>query len=200
MPESANVAATLDNLAAVDHLLGEYAKAEALYKRTLAIREKAAGAESIDLAATLHNLGLLYFDQKKLDQAEPILERALAIRKKALKPDHPDVASSLEALGWLHAAEGKDDAEAILKQALALYEADLGKDHPHVARCCAELSRVCNHPGEAGAFSGRAVEILEKAGDPAQLATALDDHAAALRKEAEALEARAKRLRESAGN
>jgi tetratricopeptide (TPR) repeat protein len=205
-PDSPGVAAVLDNLAAVDHQLGEYDEAESLYKRALEIREKSAGAESLELAATLHNLGLLDFDRGKLDQAEPILKRALAIQRKHRKPDHPEVAASLEALGWLYAAEGKPEAEPMLKQALALYEADLGKDHPHTARCCSELSRVClegNKGDEAEAFAKRAVAALKQAGEPALLATAVDDHVAVLRKlgrgaEADVLAAYAQGVRDGA--
>ena len=205
-PDSPNVAAALDNLAAVDHLLGEHEEAESLYKRALAIREKSAGAESLDLAATLHNLGLLYFDRGKYDQAEPILKRALAIQQKSRKPDHPEVAASLEALGWLYAAEGKPEAESMLKQAMALYEADLGKDHPHTARCCAELSRVCleqNKADEAEGFAKRAVAALKRSGEPGMLATAVEDHAAVLRKlgrgaEADVLDAYARGVRDGA--
>jgi Tetratricopeptide repeat len=39
---------------------GQYAKAEPLYQRPLAIREKALGPEHPDVAASLNNLAWLY--------------------------------------------------------------------------------------------------------------------------------------------
>ena len=71
---------------------GKYAEAEALYKRALAIREKALGADHPDVAETLYNLAVVYRPQGKYADAEALYKRALAIREKALGPDHPDVA------------------------------------------------------------------------------------------------------------
>ena len=73
-----------------------------------------------------------------------------------------------------------------------------------MARCCSKMGRVCltqDHPAEAEACCKRAVSIYEQIGDdPLDLATALEDYAAVLRKtgrntEAEKLVARARSLR-----
>ena len=75
-----------------------------------------------------------------------------------------------------------------------------------MARCSSKLGRVClmqDHQAEAEECCKRAVDIFERAGgDPLDMAAALEDYAAVLRKsgnnaEAEKLEARAKTLRES---
>ena len=47
-------------MAALYETLGDYAKAEPLFKRALAIREKALGPEHPDVATSLNNLALLY--------------------------------------------------------------------------------------------------------------------------------------------
>ena len=69
-----------------------------------------------------------------------------------------------------------------------------------MARCCSKMGRVClaeDHPAEAEACCKRAVSIYEQLGDdPLDMATALEDYAAVLRKtgrgpDAEKLEARA---------
>ena len=51
---------TLYNLGLVYWKQGKYADAEGLYKRALAIREKALGASHPDVAQTLNNLANVY--------------------------------------------------------------------------------------------------------------------------------------------
>ena len=81
---------------------GRYAEAEPLYKRALAIREKALGPDHPDVALSLNNLAFLYDKQGRYADAEPLYKRSLAISEKALGPDHPDVATSLNNLAALY--------------------------------------------------------------------------------------------------
>ena len=60
------LATSLNNLAALYRLQGRYAEAEPLYKRSLAIVEKALGPEHPHLAIGLDNLGQLYYAQGRL--------------------------------------------------------------------------------------------------------------------------------------
>ncbi|MGA2078679.1 MAG: tetratricopeptide repeat protein, partial [Terriglobia bacterium] len=83
-PEHPNLAASLNNLAALYRLEGQYAQAEPLDKRALAITEKALGPDHPAVATRLNDLALLYRAQGRYAQAEPLDKRALAIREKAL--------------------------------------------------------------------------------------------------------------------
>ena len=58
-PDHPTVATSLNDLATLYQAQGKYAEAEPLYKRALAIREKALGPEHPDFALSLDNLGLL---------------------------------------------------------------------------------------------------------------------------------------------
>jgi tetratricopeptide (TPR) repeat protein len=80
----------LNNLADLYRAQGRYADAEPLYKRSLAIREKALGADHPDVATSLNNLANLYRAQGRYADAEPLYKRALAIRERVLGPDHPE--------------------------------------------------------------------------------------------------------------
>jgi tetratricopeptide (TPR) repeat protein len=98
---------------------GQYADAEPLYKRSLAIREKALGSDHLDVAQSLNNLAELYQAQGRYADAELLHKRALAIREKALGPDHPDVAVSLNNLAELYQAQGRyADALPIVKKTI----------------------------------------------------------------------------------
>ena len=78
-----------------------------LYKRTLAIWEKALGPDHPNGATALNNLAGLYDNQGRYAEAEPLYRQALAIREKALGPDHPDVAHSMNNLALLYANQGR---------------------------------------------------------------------------------------------
>ena len=67
-----------------------YAEAEPLYRRALAIREKTLGPDHPDTAASLNNLALLRCLQGNCAEAEPLFRRALAIAEKVLGPDRPE--------------------------------------------------------------------------------------------------------------
>ena len=55
----------LHNRALVSRTQGKYREAEELYKRELAIREKALGASHPDVGQSLNNLANVYRDQGK---------------------------------------------------------------------------------------------------------------------------------------
>lgn len=85
----------------------QYAEAEPLYQRALAITEKALGPEHPFTTACLNNLAGLYNSQGKYDEAEPLFQRALAINEKALGPEHPGVATISENYAALLRKLGK---------------------------------------------------------------------------------------------
>ena len=62
---------------------GKYAEAEPLYKRSLAIREKALGPEHPDVATSLENYAALLRQTAHADEAERMEARAKAIRAKS---------------------------------------------------------------------------------------------------------------------
>ena len=73
---------------------GKYTEAEGLFKRALAIREKALGVNHADVGQILNNLALVYGAQAKYTEAEGLFKRALAIREKALGVNHADVGQT----------------------------------------------------------------------------------------------------------
>ncbi len=59
-----------------------HTEAEPLYKRSLAIAEKALGPQHPNVAQSLHNLASLYQAQGKYDEAAKMEARSKAIRAK----------------------------------------------------------------------------------------------------------------------
>jgi hypothetical protein len=113
----------------------QYAEAEPLFKRAIAIGEKTLGPEHPDLAVWLNNLATLYSDQGNYAEAEPLYQRALAIDEKTLGPEHPDLATYLNNLALLYQAQGNyAEAEQLFKRALAIREQKFGPAHPSTQR------------------------------------------------------------------
>lgn len=86
------VATSLNDLADIQRMLGNYDGAEVSYKRALSMREQILGSEHRDVATVLNGLGELYDANGRYGDAEDLLRRALAIREQALGSDDPDVA------------------------------------------------------------------------------------------------------------
>ena len=105
-PSIPTCATSLNNLAALYQARARTAKAEPLYQRALAIREKALGPDHPDVATSLNNLAALYQRRATTRRPSRSISRALAIREKALGPTHPDVATSLNNLAALYQAQG----------------------------------------------------------------------------------------------
>jgi Tfp pilus assembly protein PilF len=70
----------LNNLANLYCNQGQYAQAEPLHKRALAIREKALGPDHPDVAQSLENMAQLYRKTDQEKAAEELEKRAAAIR------------------------------------------------------------------------------------------------------------------------
>jgi tetratricopeptide (TPR) repeat protein len=143
----------------------QYAEAESLLRRALAINEKAYGLDHADVASNLNELGLLLESTNRLDEAERLLRRALAINEKAYGPDHVD-AASLNNLGLvLQRTNRLGEAEQLQRRVLAILEQTYGPDHPNVAvslNNLAQLLKVTNRLGEAEALMRRTLVIDEK--------------------------------------
>src|SRR5260370_30346400 len=121
--------------------MGEYHKAEPLYKKALEIRRKARGREHPDTAESMDNLADLYWAIGDYAKAEPLYKEALEIRQKVLGREHPDTATSLNNLAELYWDMGDyAKAEPLLKGALAICQKVLGQAHPYTAASLNNLS------------------------------------------------------------
>ena len=98
-PETAAVAATLDNQARLMTARGDFDGAEARLRRALAIRQKLHGADDPELATSLGRLGALAVRRHRLGPAERLLEPALASLERTLNAGDPRLAAARNALG-----------------------------------------------------------------------------------------------------
>ena len=81
-PQDPRLATSLNNLALLYKTQAKYAEAEPLYKRALAIDEKALGPEHPHVATSLENYAALLRKTGRSDEARKMEARAKAIRAK----------------------------------------------------------------------------------------------------------------------
>jgi serine/threonine protein kinase/tetratricopeptide (TPR) repeat protein len=189
---SPEVATVLYHLAEVDHDEGDYAGAEGLYRRALAIRERAMEggvapqAAGRDLAESLLGLAALLRDRGDHPGAEAIGRRALDLRQRLFGDDHPAVAEARDALAVaLYQQKRYDEAEPLYRRALASRERLLGPSHPAVAQNLSGLGLLLKKRGDPAAAEPllrRALAIYRaRLGEEhAYVATALNNLAGAL--------------------
>jgi tetratricopeptide (TPR) repeat protein len=143
----------------------DYAQAEPLMRRALAIVEKSLGPNHPNVVSALNSLAVLLQDTNRLAEAEPLLRRALMIDEASLGPNDPNVAIRLNNLaGLLQATNRLDEAEPLMRRALAIDEKSYGPDHPKLAirlNNLATLLQDTDRLAEAEPLMRRALAILE---------------------------------------
>jgi tetratricopeptide (TPR) repeat protein len=136
---------------------GDYAGAEPLFRRALAITEKALGPEHPSTGKALNNLALLLWTKGDYAGAEPLFRRALAITEKALGPEHPDTGIRLNNLAGLLRAQGDyAAAEPLLRRALAIVAKRNGATSTQLARLTNKLGSMLR---DAGLFENARTEF-----------------------------------------
>ena len=160
----------MNDLAQLYDARAQYAQAEPLMRRALAINETSLGPDHPIVAICLNNLALLLRYTNRLAEAEPLYRRALAIGETSLGPDHPNVAIRLNNLaGLLCATNRLNEAEPVYRRALTIDEASYGPDHPDVAidlNNLANLLKDTNRVAEAESMYRRALAICETSYGP----------------------------------
>ncbi|MEP7010862.1 MAG: serine/threonine-protein kinase [Acidobacteriota bacterium] len=153
------VASSLNRLAVVQALSGDYARAEPLFREALAMRERLFAEDDPLVVASLNNLALLLHDRGDYAAAEPLYRRALRLDR-----DHPDPdCAAAVNLGLLLIDRGDYvTAESLVRPALATIRNHDGELHPEVARTFGFLGLALEGQGrwaEAEQSFRRAMEI-----------------------------------------
>ncbi len=143
----------------------EFRAAEALFARSLEIRERASGSTDPSVAPILNDLGKLYVDQYRYDEAQHLLMRALTICENAATPDPLGRGNILNNLAVICREQGRyEEAERLYRSALEILERGLGEDHPEFGRTLNNLAGVYvdRDDVEADKVLSRALAVKEK--------------------------------------
>ena len=100
-PTSIELGDYMNRVARAQLALGNYPRAEQLYRESLAIREKAAGPDSLAAAESIGGLARVALLSNDNAASEERHRRSLAIRERVFGPDHPQVANDVFNLGLI---------------------------------------------------------------------------------------------------
>jgi tetratricopeptide (TPR) repeat protein len=149
---------------------GKYAAAEPMYRRALAIREKALGPDNPELVPSLDNLAWTCYAQRKFAEAEPLYGRSLLIWEKAVGTEHPTVATALDNLaGVFVARERFANAEPLYQRALLIREKALLANYDKLASAYVGDKKYA----QAEQLYQRALSIAERSAVPDRLQTGM---------------------------
>jgi tetratricopeptide (TPR) repeat protein len=168
-------ATTLEALAQLKLRQQQLGESEELFRRALALRERAFGADHPVVAITLNGLAAAYAARGAFSAAEGVLRRALL----AVQGDpsaHRELAATLSALSKLYFRQGEyDQAEPHLLHLLELKQQRLGRDHPEVAAVLTSLAALRGALGRhdhAEQLLRKALAIRERVSSPNAAAVA----------------------------
>ncbi|BAM87295.1 conserved hypothetical protein [Bradyrhizobium oligotrophicum S58] len=174
--EDEATASMSSGLASVMRSQGRLSDAEALHKRSLAIRERLLGPEDSKVAASLTNLALVVSDLGRDSEAESLYKRALAIygRLDQLYPSRmafdDRIVTPLNNLASIYNDQGRfDEAETLYQKVVTIRTQLYGVGDSGVARTLnnlGALNRVQGRLEKAEEFSSRALPIAEKTAGP----------------------------------
>jgi CHAT domain-containing protein/tetratricopeptide (TPR) repeat protein len=165
--EHLSYANSLNNLAFLYYSMGDYARAEPLYRQASEIWKKLLGASHPEYATSLNNLALLYYSMGDYVRAEPLYRLVLEIKKKTLGEDHPDYAIGLNNLALLYKSMGGyARAEPLYRQALEIKKKAFGESHIEYATSLDNLAGLYDLMGNytrAEPLLRKALDIRKKA-------------------------------------
>lgn len=134
-PKRQELPMSLSNEGALLNDLGQYAEAEAVYKRALETWKTNIRKDSdTKLAAIYNGLGRSLREQGKLEEAQQAAEKALAMREKETGKNSVECAEVMENLAKILQKQGRfDEAEKTLDKTIAIDRKAFGEKHPNVA-------------------------------------------------------------------
>ncbi|TVR63917.1 MAG: hypothetical protein EA422_08105 [Gemmatimonadales bacterium] len=164
-PESPEMAAVLGRLSNLHFYQGDYATADSVSRRALALNRHIYGPDHPAGAVDLINLGAIQFERGDAAGAEALFREALSIQEPWYGRAHPAVVANLIMIGRaLVRQEALESADEVLTEAEALARSTLGEHHPRVASAANERGIIAQKReawAEASEHFRRVVEIYE---------------------------------------
>jgi eukaryotic-like serine/threonine-protein kinase len=123
----------LNQLAIIRHHQGNFAEAEAMYRRVLDILRSSLGPSDPKIAKGLNDLGALLLEMGRYDESEDLLRQSLALRRTLFPRDHPQMSESLNNLAAVLVKQGRlSEAETLFREVLRLRQQLHKNPHPEL--------------------------------------------------------------------
>ena len=129
--------------------LDQYAAAEPLLTRALAIQSRTPGYDNLATLNTSDSLATLFIVQGKFREADALLARGLPSYRRLYGPEHPYTQREMFGLARVQFGEGKyPQAEDLVRQIAAAIQKSEGPTHPHTLSVLALLGRIYSEEGK----------------------------------------------------
>ena len=166
----AQIAAQLNQLAALYGDMNRIDQATALTEQSLAMFRALYGENHLDVAENLVNLGVFRMQTDHIAQALPAFDEAIAIYRRLLPNDHPLLALALanEARAYDRLKRYRE-ADPLYREALGMQQRVLGNKHPDLATTLNNLAVLRMHLDDysgSAEFSREAMAIWAAQGKP----------------------------------
>jgi serine/threonine-protein kinase len=167
LPEQPEVAADLLGvMGGVSGSLGEYERAEALWRRSLELRRRDPGPQGLELSEGLRGLASVLYPLSRFEETDALLAEALALGRRAAQEDpetgEPELAKTLEQIGVLyHDTSRLDEADAHYREVLSLRRRRFGAEHVDTAAALVNLGGLVRERGDLDESAGLLREGLE---------------------------------------
>ena len=147
--EHIDVAKSLNSLANLLRVRGDYPGAVARHREALAMLRKLVGNEHAEVARNLNNLALALSAMGDYAASEALQREALAMQRKRFGNEHTSVALALMNLAIVLENQGDyAGAEPLHREALAMKRKLLGNDDPAVASSLTNLANTLYGKGD----------------------------------------------------
>jgi tetratricopeptide (TPR) repeat protein/sugar lactone lactonase YvrE len=144
-------------LGEVYHAIGEYEKAETMFREALKLQRQGLGGDHPDIARSLHQLAVTRQARGDLTGAEGLEREVLAMRRQLLGNEHLETAGALSWLAVCKTARGDlVSAESLQREALAIQRQLVGDGNVDTAATLEALAgtRLARgYPAEAEAMA-----------------------------------------------
>ena len=160
-PNHDELPTVLDNLARLAWRRSDYARAEALMRRSLALaRQQYGTTDHKDVSTALNNLALVLDSRGQHDEALRTYQASLDMQTRLFGERHPEVLSTLGNIGLTYYKMGRFAAAAPrLERVMQLTREVLGPDHPGRV---IDLNNYASLLRDQGRYT-RAVEVFRQA-------------------------------------
>ncbi|MEM9998488.1 MAG: tetratricopeptide repeat protein [Bacteroidota bacterium] len=134
---------SVNKLAVLLDLRGDYNAAESLYRRALRGRERVLGPDHPDTLVSVNNLGFLCRLRGDYGTAESLFRRAIEGNERTFGSHHPNVLGPITNLAALLDLRGDyEAAELLYRRVIDGYMRTLGPDHPDTLGSVNDLAAV----------------------------------------------------------
>lgn len=106
----------LENLGSIYGKLGEWKKAELIFKSIIDLKKEAHGGECLDVAKTLDLLAVSFIEQDRYVESIEYLQEALHIRKACLGNEDDEILASLNKLAFVYKSLDMTEQMAEMKE------------------------------------------------------------------------------------